>query len=145
MIDLVEREYLLNIARKEEAYGYVSEHEILNAPNAETTGVLDDAIQEYIKDGYILAEPTEYVKDGTLTVQMPTIKEAKAVDKIVVYADTYKQEYSLPKVGKWIRIGYDIYECSECHQYVKTSDIDAYDWCHHCGAKMERRSDDNME
>lgn len=43
-----------------------------------------------------------------------------------------------PKVGKWIRIGYDIYECSECHQYVKTSDIDAYDWCHHCGAKMKR-------
>ena len=138
MSDLIEREYLLNIARKEEAYGYVSEHEILNAPNAETTGALDDAIQEYIKDGYILAEPKEYVKDGTLTVQMPTIKEAKAVDKIVVYADTYKQEYSLPKVGKWIRIGYDIYECSECHQYVKTSDIDAYDWCHHCGAKMER-------
>lgn len=26
-------------------------------PNAETTGALDDAIQEYIKDGYILAEP----------------------------------------------------------------------------------------
>ena len=177
MSDLVEREYLLNIARKEEAYGYVSEHEILNAPNAETTGALDDAIQEYIKDGYILAEPNEYVKDGTLTVQMPTIKEAKAIDKIVVYADTYKQEYHKPrewewchtckeydqerhccqrfiyvishsvarleeeykpKAGKWIRIAYDIYECSECHQYVKTSDIDAYDWCHHCGAKMER-------
>ena len=57
MSDLIEREYLLNIARQEEAYGYVSEHEILNAPNAETTGALDDAIQEYIKDGYILAEP----------------------------------------------------------------------------------------
>ena len=96
MSDLIEREYLLNIARQEEAYGYVSEHEILNAPNAETTGVLDDAIQEYIKDGYILAEPKEYVIDGTLTVQMPTIKEAKAIDKIVVYADTYKQEYHKP-------------------------------------------------
>ena len=104
MSDLIEREYLLNIARQEEAYGYVSEHEILNAPNAETTGALDDAIQEYIKDGYILAEPNEYVKDGTLTVQMPTIKEAKAIDKIVVYADTYKQEYSLPKVGEWISV-----------------------------------------
>ena len=57
MSDLIEREYLLNIARQEEAYGYVSEHEILNAPTAETTGALDDAIQEYIKDGYILAEP----------------------------------------------------------------------------------------
>ena len=35
MSDLIEREYLLNIARQEEAYGYVSEHEILNAPTAE--------------------------------------------------------------------------------------------------------------
>ena len=35
MSDLREREYLLNIARKEEAYGYVSEHEIINAPTAE--------------------------------------------------------------------------------------------------------------
>ena len=42
------------------------------------------------------AEPKEYVKDGTLTIQMPTIKEAKAIDKIVVYADTYRQEYFMP-------------------------------------------------
>ncbi len=35
MSDLIEREYLLNIAKQEEAYGYVSEHEILNAPTAE--------------------------------------------------------------------------------------------------------------
>lgn len=47
------------------------------------------------------AEPKEYVKDGTLTVQMPTIKEAKAVDKIVVYADTYKQEYYMPLPREW--------------------------------------------
>ena len=155
MSDLVEREYLLNIARKEEAYGYVSEHEILNAPNAETTGALDDAIQEYIKDGYILAEPNEYVKDGTLTVQMPTIKEAKAVDKIVVYADTYKQEYSLPKVGKWeeckvvdiedttiteIQSAY----CPICHKYHTTPYMyyfDYFNYCPNCGTKMEGRKE----
>lgn len=35
-------------------------------PNAETTGALDDAIQEYIKDGYILAEPKvgKWIRDG---------------------------------------------------------------------------------
>ena len=154
MIDLVEREYLLNIARKEEAYGYVSEHEILNAPTAETTGALDDAIQEYIKDGYILAEPNEYVKDGTLTVQMPTIKEAKAIDKIVVYADTYKQEYSLPKVGKWIwnpdgiDWGLGAWVCSKCKCKPETwweadKRYNPYQcagghFCGNCGAKMER-------
>ena len=150
MSDLVEREYLLNIARKEEAYGYVSEHEILNAPNAETTGALDDAIQEYIKDGFILAEPNEYVKDGTLTVQMPTIKEAKAVDKIVVYADTYKQEYHKPKVGRWIKLDEtetlnESYTCSQCGFRKWVSKVrflcepkPVLNFCPNCGAKMER-------
>ena len=141
MSDLIEREYLLNIARKEEAYGYVSEHEILNAPNAETTGALDDAIQEYIKDGYIFAEPNEYVKDGTLTVQMPTIKEAKAIDKIVVYADTYKQEYymPLPKVGKWLDAGWDGEKCSLCEWTISDTYYSAqFNYCPNCGAKMER-------
>lgn len=54
------------------------------------------------------AEPKEYAKDGTLTVQMPTIKEAKAVDKIVVYADTYKQEYHKPREREW---------CHTCKEY----------------------------
>ena len=137
MSDLIEREYLLNIARQEEAYGYVSEHEILNAPNAETTGALDDAIQGYIKDGYILAEPNEYVKDGTLTVQMPTIKEAKAVDKIVVYADTYKQEYSLPKVGKWVEHPNYI-ECPYCKVWFLKDYMPRNSYCPNCGAKLER-------
>ena len=150
MSDLIEREYLLNIARKEEAYGYVSEHEILNAPNAETTGALDDAIQEYIKDGYILAEPNEYVKDGTLTVQMPTIKEAKAVDKIVVYADTYKQEYymPLPKVGKWIEVRFKtvptdrIAKAKKCSICGKRKDkYVTWNYCPNCGTKMEGRKE----
>lgn len=40
--------------------------------------------------------------------------------------------------GKWIKISpAGIYECSECGQNVMTSDIDVYQWCHGCGAKME--------
>lgn len=29
-----------------------------------------------------------------------------------------------------------IYECSECHGNVMTSDIECYKFCHHCGADM---------
>ena len=38
MSDLISREYLLEIARNDEAYGYVSEHDIINAPSAEKVG-----------------------------------------------------------------------------------------------------------
>ena len=124
--------------------------EISNIPTAESTGALDDAIQEYINKGYIpTAEPKEYVKDGTLTVQMPTIKEAKAIDRIVVYADTYKQEYymPLPKVGKW-KIetegnGWNewyVFTCPFCGARIKDKDYHEWDYnyCPNCGAKMER-------
>ena len=42
--------------------------------------------------------------------------------------------------GKWIKIHpQDIYECSECHQNVMTSDIECYKFCHHCGARMDEK------
>lgn len=41
------------------------------------------------------------------------------------------------KKGKWIKISpANIYECSVCHQNVMTEDIEAYLFCHHCGADM---------
>ncbi len=90
------------------------------------------------------AKPKEYVKDGTLTVQMPTIKEAKAIDKIVVYADTYKQEYFMPKVGKWELEfltssngdHYAVYRCNLCKWAEPT--LLRRNYCPNCGAKMER-------
>lgn len=43
--------------------------------------------------------------------------------------------------GHWIKVHpAGIYECSECHQYVLTDGIEAYSYCHHCGSKMERRT-----
>jgi len=46
------------------------------------------------------------------------------------------------KHGKWLKISpADIYECSECHQIVMTGDIEAYRFCHHCGARMEADHD----
>ena len=153
MSDLIEREYLLNIARQEEAYGYVSEHEILNAPNAETTGALDDAIQEYIKDGYILAEPLVTVKakqnEGLyLDTDEETLLET---EYIVVATDGMYKEYihetdGKPKVRKWLdgeRVGYNgtyYYRyCSECLFERNDDDVDKdTPYCPNCGAKMER-------
>ena len=41
------------------------------------------------------------------------------------------------KKGKWIKISpAGIYECSVCGQNVMTQDIDAYLYCHGCGADM---------
>ena len=45
--------------------------------------------------------------------------------------------------GKWVRISpAGIYECSICGKNVMTSDIDAYDFCHGCGADMRRGKED---
>lgn len=40
--------------------------------------------------------------------------------------------------GHWIQISpAGIYECSECGKNVKTNDIEAYEFCHGCGADMQ--------
>ena len=42
------------------------------------------------------------------------------------------------KKGKWTKISpASIYECSVCGQNIMTQDIDAYRYCHGCGAEME--------
>lgn len=44
--------------------------------------------------------------------------------------------------GRWVRISpAGIYECSICGKNVMTSDIDAYDYCHGCGADMRGDKD----
>ena len=46
--------------------------------------------------------------------------------------------------GHWIKISpAGIYECSECGKNVMTSDIEAYEYCHNCGARMD--DDDKWE
>ena len=47
------------------------------------------------------------------------------------------------KTGKWNRISpAGIYECNQCGQNVMTSDIEAYKFCHGCGAQMIGGDDD---
>ena len=73
------------------------------------------------------------IKCGTLTVDYLNWildHEEPAVDAVPV------------RHGRWIKIHpQDIYECSECHQMVKTSDIECYIFCHRCGARMDEEND----
>ena len=41
--------------------------------------------------------------------------------------------------GKWNKISYDIFECSECGQVLSTCEVEAYKFCHACGARMLER------
>lgn len=44
--------------------------------------------------------------------------------------------------GHWIKIDpAGIYECSECGKNVMTSDIEAYEHCHGCGAIMDEEAE----
>ena len=48
------------------------------------------------------------------------------------------------KHGHWIKISpAGIYECSKCGKNVMTSDIEAYEHCHGCGARMDGDEDDD--
>lgn len=43
------------------------------------------------------------------------------------------------RTGEWVQISpAKMYECSKCGQNVMTSDIEAYKFCHGCGAMMRR-------
>lgn len=76
-----------------------------------------------------------------------TVEEARA-DLMLAQADiSYRpkddsidvaiQALENQKTGHWKKISpAGIMECSVCGGNVLTSDIEAYKYCHHCGAKM---------
>lgn len=45
------------------------------------------------------------------------------------------------KVGKWIEYCYQNLSCSNCGYIVADTDIDEYNYCPNCGAKMEVNAD----
>lgn len=59
--------------------------------------------------------------------------------KVIRQAQEELKQNAVPvNRGKWIKIHpQGIYECSECHQNVMTSDIECYRFCHQCGARMD--------
>ena len=88
------------------------------------------------------------------------IERAAAINEVAIRSSFYDAEWgnkrftpddvkeilqSIPaaavverKTGKWNQISpAGIYECNQCGQNVMTSDIEAYKFCHGCGAKME--------
>ena len=47
-----------------------------------------------------------------------------------------------PSKSMWKRITVSgVWECQNCYQNVMTSDIEAYKYCHGCGARMEVTTD----
>ena len=83
--------------------------------------------------------PDCMTKNGTLAISQSQIANAPTVDttfKEVVAYECGQKSVERPQ-GKWTQISpAKIYECSECHQVVMTSDIESYLYCHHCGADM---------
>lgn len=56
----------------------------------------------------------------------------------------FKQFQPKQRKGEWIKISpANIYECSACGQNVMTNDIDAYRFCHGCGADMRGEQNGN--
>lgn len=57
--------------------------------------------------------------------------------------DGMAQDVAPVRHGHWIKISpAGIYECSECQKNVMTSDIEAYEYCHGCGARMDGGDDE---
>jgi len=47
------------------------------------------------------------------------------------------------RTGKWVKISSaGIYKCNQCGKTVITADIEAYKFCHECGAKMSGGNED---
>lgn len=69
---------------------------------------------------------------------MPEIDKARLSEISNCIAEIANAEPIKPKTGRWKRISpAGIYECSECGQNVMTGDIECYQFCHGCGAKMK--------
>lgn len=46
---------------------------------------------------------------------------------------------SAERVGKWIKVGRSLDECSVCGDYVDFARQNGYNYCPNCGSRMERR------
>ena len=65
-------------------------------------------------------------------------EEAEEYQRIINRFMSFASARPERKTGKWTKISpASIYECSVCGQTVMTDDIEAYSYCHGCGAEME--------
>ena len=86
----------------------------------------------HIDDVYrLIAGHSDYHGDSILSA-FTCLVEGKDVKPIAPLDESADRP-----TGEWKQISpARIYECSECGQNVMTNDIEAYKFCHGCGAKM---------
>ena len=93
--------------------------------------------------------PVRHEEDGTLWV---TVGDCEKVGRVIVkneqghFCRTFymgDDDGETERHGHWIKISpAGIYECSECGKNVMTSDIEAYEYCHGCGARMDEEANE---
>lgn len=94
-----------------------------------------DAVEILLKDCI------RYVFPTTAEPTTEFIKLNNAINLLQLYPST---DVAPVRHGHWIKISSaGIYECSECGKNVMTSDIEAYEYCHGCGARMDGEDDDD--
>ena len=88
---------------------------------------------------------TDYIKreDTIKAIESETYRHDYLDHVIDIIEDIPSADVAPVRHGHWIKISpAGIYECSECGKNVMTSDIEAYEYCHGCGARMDGGNDE---
>ena len=95
-------------------------------------------------DTLILADALRYLVNDTERHETDRQRAEELREQILAYGASFCKTIPSAEAvkGEWIRVGYDIYECSLCHNNVMTKDIDCYSYCHRCGARMKGGEDE---
>ena len=92
----------------------------------------------------VQADMSDYIKreDTIKAIESETYRHDYLDHVIDIIEDIPSADVAQVSHGHWIKISpAGIYECSECGKNVMTSDIEAYVWCHGCGARMDGGDD----
>ena len=126
--DSVSRGYLLGLANKDGAYGYISAHEIVNAPSLNRQEPSEDAVSrqavlEILQDYVFEEDEIESVTDECQN------NMAESIARDIVQLPSVKPQE--PKTGKWEDL-HICWICSECNQETHIE----YKFCPNCGCRM---------
>ena len=119
-------------------------------PSAQTDTDYSDGYADGYKQGLKDARPERLTDDDFETIRihlnahkeklcnLHRWEEAEEYQRIINRFMSFASAQPERKTGKWTKISpASIYECSVCGQTVMTDDIEAYSYCHGCGAEME--------
>ena len=122
---------------------------IKSLPSAESTGAMDDAIQEYIKDGYMQPigedlisrqDAIRWVKTECNPYGKPTL-DFESGKKVIQHL-AQMPSADRPS-GHWVLVnrGLDIYMCDQCREILQIDRVPIWDYCPLCGARMRGETD----